>query len=105
MLRSSDCSASRLTNAPSAQRNAIWLDRRVYGWIDVLQVGEGLPRGTYTVRVRVIGREHKPNASHFVNFAHAACTSRARFPSGSPIQDPMTSASVIAPYVSALSGG
>ena len=84
----------------------------LYGWIDAYMArsrsmvevaGEGLPRRTYTVRVRVIGREHKPNASHARELRPMHIPDR--FPSGGPIPDPMTSASVIAPYVSALSGG
>jgi hypothetical protein len=35
---------------------------------DMVQVGKELPPGRYTVRVRVVWREHKPNASHVVNF-------------------------------------
>lgn len=50
----------------------------------MVEVGEGLPRRTYTVRVRIVGREHKTNASHIVNLPHATRTSWARFPPVAP---------------------
>ncbi|WP_319445957.1 MULTISPECIES: hypothetical protein [unclassified Mycobacterium] len=54
---------------------------------EVLTV-DGLPRGTYSVRVRVVWREHKPNASHVMNYPPMQLAQPGRAPDGSyPITD------------------